>query len=56
MLAFFQDIYDFMRSAWVLWLMIIFCILVARAYWPSRKAKLETFGRIPLEDDCRGDR
>ena len=49
-MAFFQEIYDFLRSAWVLWLMIIFLALVARAFWPSRKAEMEAHGRIPLED------
>ena len=49
-MSFFEEIFEFLRSAWVLWLMIIFLILVARAFWPSRKAKMESYGRIPLEE------
>ncbi len=54
MMAFFQEIYDFLRSAWVLWLMIIFLVLVARAFWPSRKAEMESHGQIPLRPDSEG--
>lgn len=32
-------------------MMLLFIALVARAYWPSRRAELEAQGRIPLQDD-----
>ncbi|MDJ0610081.1 MAG: cbb3-type cytochrome c oxidase subunit 3 [Kiloniellales bacterium] len=58
MLSFLQEIYEFLRSAWVLWLMLLFCALVARAFWPSRKAEMEAYGQIPLraEPSDGGDR
>jgi cbb3-type cytochrome oxidase subunit 3 len=30
---------------------VLFVVIVATVYWPSRKAKIEQQGRIPLEDD-----
>ena len=47
----FETVYAFLRSFWVVWLMALFLAIVAWAYWPSRKARLERHGRIPLEDD-----
>lgn len=35
---------------WGLWLMILFVGIVAWAYWPGRKKKLEELGRIPFKD------
>ncbi|NIP14927.1 MAG: CcoQ/FixQ family Cbb3-type cytochrome c oxidase assembly chaperone [Pseudomonadales bacterium] len=41
----------FLRSFWVLWLMLLFLGIVAWAYWPKRKKKLERHAEIPLRDD-----
>jgi cbb3-type cytochrome oxidase subunit 3 len=41
----------FARSMWVVWLMAIFIAIVVRAFWPSRKRRLEAYARIPLADD-----
>lgn len=44
-------IYQWLRSLWLVWLGITFVAIVAWAYWPSHKSRLEKHGRIPLEDD-----
>lgn len=46
-----NEIYAFIRSLWLLWLVLLFVGIVAWVYWPSRKKKLEAYGRIPLEDE-----
>ena len=30
---------------------LVFALVFAATYWPSRKSKFEEHGRIPLEDD-----
>jgi len=50
-----QGLYEFIRTFWVVWLMAIFVAIVAWAYWPKRKRKLEDHGRIPLRDDDEKD-
>jgi cytochrome c oxidase cbb3-type subunit 4 len=47
------DLYEFVRSLWVVWLMLIFLGIVAWAYWPSRRRRLQKHGSIPLDDDRR---
>jgi len=47
----FAAIYDVLRSFWVVWLMALFLGIVAWAFWPSRKARMERHGKIPLKDD-----
>jgi len=49
------EIYEFLRSFWVVWLMVLFLGIVAWAFWPSHKEGLERHGRIPLEDDENGE-
>jgi cytochrome c oxidase cbb3-type subunit 4 len=44
-------IYELLRSLWVVWLMVLFLGIVAWAFWPSRKGRMEKHGRIPLDDD-----
>lgn len=46
-----DSIFELVRSLWVVWLMAIFIAIVAWAFWPRNKAKLEAHGRIPLDDD-----
>ena len=47
----FDDFYEFVRSLWVVWLMLIFLGIVAWAYWPKRKKKLEEHGKIPFHEN-----
>jgi cytochrome c oxidase cbb3-type subunit 4 len=46
-----EDFYDFMRSLWVVWLMILFAGIVAWVVWPSNKKRLEKYGEIPFKDE-----
>ena len=47
----FEALYEFARTFWVVWLMLLFVGLVVWVYWPRRKEELEAHGRIPLHDD-----
>lgn len=47
----FEAVYRFFRSLWVVWLMALFLGIVAWVFWPSRKARMDKHGRIPLNDD-----
>ena len=46
-----DGIYEFIRSLWVIWLMALFIGIVVWVMWPRRKRRLESYGRIPLDDD-----
>jgi cytochrome c oxidase cbb3-type subunit 4 len=46
-----DGIYEFVRSLWVVWLLLLFVGIVAWAYWPSRRRRLQKHANIPLEDD-----
>ena len=52
----FDAIYDFARTFWVVWLMLLFLAIVGWVFWPRHKEKLEAYGRIPLQDDDDRDR
>jgi cytochrome c oxidase cbb3-type subunit 4 len=43
--------YPLLRQLWVLWFALLFVGIVAWAFWPSNKARLEAQGRVPLDDD-----
>ncbi len=45
------EIYPLLRSAWVVWFTVLFIGIVAWAFWPSRRRKLEELGRIPLRGE-----
>ncbi|MBW7851793.1 MAG: cbb3-type cytochrome c oxidase subunit 3 [Rhodospirillales bacterium] len=46
-----QELVDFLRSLWGLWLMIFFLGIVFYAFRPKNKKRLESYGDIPLRDD-----
>ena len=46
-----ENAYEWIRSLWVVWLLLLFLGIVTYALWPSNKAKFEHAARIPLEDD-----
>ena len=46
-----ESFYEVIRSLWVVWLMMLFIGIVAWAFWPGRKARMESHGEIPLHDD-----
>jgi cytochrome c oxidase cbb3-type subunit 4 len=47
----FATVFDFLQTFWVVWLMLLFVGICLWAYWPGRRKQLETYGRIPLDDD-----
>lgn len=46
-----NEIVETLRSLWGLWLMVLFLGIVAWAFWPKNKDRLERHGAIPLRDD-----
>ena len=47
------DVYAVLKSFGLVGCVLLFAGIVAWAFWPGRKARLEAHGRIPLEDDDR---
>jgi cytochrome c oxidase cbb3-type subunit IV len=45
-----QAILEFFSALRVVWFALLFAGIVAWAYWPRRRDRLESYGRIPLED------
>jgi len=41
----------FLRSLWVVWLMLVFLAIAFWAFRPRNKARFEADARIPLGDD-----
>jgi cbb3-type cytochrome oxidase subunit 3 len=40
-----------LRAHSVVGMMAAFIIIVAVTYWPSRRKKIESYGKIPFRDD-----
>jgi|YNPMSStandDraft_1061717.scaffolds.fasta_scaffold01464_2 cytochrome c oxidase cbb3-type subunit 4 len=47
--------YGLLRQAWLLWFVLLFVGIVAWAFWPGNRRRLEAHGRIPLDDRGGGD-
>jgi len=45
-----------LRSLWVVWLVLIFLAIVAWAYWPRNRKRLQSHADIPLKDDIEEPR
>lgn len=45
------SIYEFLRSLWGLWLMVVFLAIVFYAFRPANKRRMESYGDIPLRDE-----
>ena len=45
------EAYAFIKSFWLVWCVLLFAGIVAWVFWPGRRRELETYARIPLEDD-----
>ena len=50
----FDEIFHLMHSLVTVWVMLLFIGIVAWAFWPKRRRRLEAHGRIPLDDDDVG--
>jgi cytochrome c oxidase cbb3-type subunit IV len=46
-----NSFYPLLRSVWVVWFMALYLGILAWAFWPARKEKLENLGQIPLRKD-----
>lgn len=46
-----QQIWTVAASLWVVWFFLLFAGVIAWAFWPKRRNKLESHGQIPLRDD-----
>jgi cbb3-type cytochrome oxidase subunit 3 len=40
-----------LQQYYIVPMMVVFILIVARIYWPGRRKAIERQGRIPLEDD-----
>jgi cytochrome c oxidase cbb3-type subunit 4 len=46
-----EELYRLASTAWVVWFVLLFAGIVAWAFWPSRRSRLEGHGNIPLRDE-----
>jgi len=46
-----EDFYAFVRSAWVVWMMILFVGIVVWVLRPSNRQRFRDASQIPLSDD-----
>ena len=46
-----EQIVEFLRSLWGLWLMVLFLGIVFWAYRPKNKDRVESYADIPFRDD-----
>ncbi len=49
-----QELYEFARSTWVVWMTLLFIGIVAWAYLPGNKKRFEDDGDIIFKDDKNG--
>ena len=45
-----HSLYALASSLWVVWFMVLFTGICVWAFWPSRRARFEDHGRIPLRN------
>jgi cytochrome c oxidase cbb3-type subunit IV len=46
-----SDLYVWLRSLWLLWLVLLFVGVAVWIYWPKRRDQLERHGQIPFKDE-----
>ena len=47
-MEFFQEIHEWLRPMWVVWMMGLFLAIVVWALWPKRQAEMDHNAHIPL--------
>ncbi len=47
----FNDVVLWLRLHSVIFMIAVFSLIVISAYWPSKRAQMQTYGQIPLRDD-----
>jgi cytochrome c oxidase cbb3-type subunit 4 len=45
------ELHGLFRSAWVVWLLVLFVGILVWVLWPSRRRGYKDAAQIPLEDD-----
>lgn len=46
-----MELVAWMKSLWVVWLMLVFLGIVFWAFRPKNKRRFESYGEIPLRED-----
>jgi cytochrome c oxidase cbb3-type subunit 4 len=46
-----SELYEFLRSLWVVWLILIFLGIVAWAFWPGNRKRFKRDADIPFRED-----
>lgn len=46
-----EDLYAFIRSAWVVWMLILFVAIVVWVLWPSNRGLFRKAAQIPFSDE-----
>jgi cytochrome c oxidase cbb3-type subunit IV len=47
----FNEIYQLLRSLWLVWMLVLFAGIVVWVMWPRNKNKLEAQAQIPFKND-----
>jgi cbb3-type cytochrome oxidase subunit 3 len=48
----FSDLAQMMQQNSIVWVLSVFVLILLWTYWPSRKARIEAHGRIPLDEEA----
>ena len=43
-----------LKSAWTVWMVLLFAGIALYAFWPGNRRRFEALGHIPLRDDNDG--
>lgn len=46
-----NELSEFMRPIWVVWLFLMFLGIIAWAFWPRRQDEMNAHAQIPLRDE-----
>ena len=49
-----SGLFDWLRSLWLVWLIVLFALIVWWAYRPKNKQRFEEDARIPFKDEGGG--
>ncbi len=52
----YDELIHLLRALVSVWVMLIFLGIVAWAFWPKRRRRLEALARIPLDDEMGSER
>ena len=50
----FSGIFEWLRSLWLIWLVLLFALVVWWAYRPKNKKRFEEDAQIPFRDEGGG--